>query len=61
MVGRRARWSSSASESKLAMVVVSTVESSVAMALAAPRPASIQPSSPTITGGFSNPGCSWNW
>ena len=43
------------------MVVVSTVESSVAMALAAPRPASIQPSSPTITGGFSNPGCSWNW
>ena len=51
IVGRRARWSSSSSLSKRATVFGAIVFSSEARALAAPRPASIHPSSARIRTG----------
>ena len=56
MVGRRARWSSSASVSKLATSSMLVAEEMVSMAVPAPRPASIQPSSTTTSSGDSRSG-----
>ena len=51
MVGRRARWSSSASVSKVATSSLRVAAVMVSSAVPAPSPASIQPSSTTISSG----------